>query len=77
MTGKIVAEVAEVVCETAESLIAKRMEKGDDPLVILRGTLMYALVACELSAGASREEILDFVNKLYDILNQPNTASVN
>lgn len=75
MSGKIVAEVAELVCETAEGLILKRMEKGDDPLIILRGSLMYALVSCELSAGASREEILDFVNRLYDILNNQNTVN--
>lgn len=75
MSGKIVVEIAELVCETAESLIVKRMEKGDDPLVILRGSLMYALISCELSAGASREEILDFVNKLYDILNHPATIN--
>ena len=77
MSGKIVAEVAELMCEAAEGLIARRITTGDDPLVILRGSLMYALVACELSAGASREEILAFVNKLYDILNQPATNSLN
>ncbi len=75
MCGKIVHEIAELMCETAEHRILQCMQKGDDPLLILRGSLMYALVSCELSSGTSREEIHEFVNRLYDILNQP--ANVN
>lgn len=71
MTGKIVHEIAELMCEKAGDLILERVKSGDDPMLILRGSLMYALISCELTNGASREEILQFVEKVYDILNQP------
>jgi len=75
MNGKIVQEIAELMCRAAGGVILERMEKGDDPLIILRGSLMYALVSCELTGGTSREEVLAFVNSLYDILSHPSTLN--
>ncbi len=68
MYGKIVHEVAEIMCEKAEDMILQRMDRGDDPMLLLRGSLMYALISSEMSAGATREDVLSFVGKLYDIL---------
>lgn len=77
MSGKIVHEVAELLYEAAIKAILQKISSGQDPMIVLRGSLMYALISCEISNGATCEDIVCFVNKLYDILNHSDTSQSN
>lgn len=68
MNSKFLDEIAGLVLGTAEHMIAKRSEEHGDPVSCLRGGLMWAVLSVEMSNGTSKEDLLKFMGKMYDIL---------
>lgn len=66
--GRLVYEVARLVSETASDKIAECMEERDDLPIHVRGSLMLALVANEVQRGTSKEDLVKFMETIYDIV---------
>ncbi len=71
MMGRIVYEVAQLVSDTANDKIAECVDEGDDPHIHLRGSLLLALVANEVERGTTKAELVTFLERIYDVINNP------
>lgn len=69
--GRIVYDVARLVSDTAEQKIAECGGCGEDSHITLRGSLILALIATEAEHGTSKEELVRFVERIYDVINNP------
>lgn len=71
MMGRLVYDVAQLVSDTASERISQCVEEGDDAALHLRGSLILALVATEAHRGTTKAELVTFLERIYDVINNP------
>ena len=71
MAGRLVYEIAALVSETASEKIVEQLSEGEDPQSAYRGALCLALVAHESEKGTTKEELMAYLGKFYDIVHEP------
>jgi len=80
--GRIVYEVARVVSESAHHKIAEcipvedsEWEEEEHTGVHLRSGLLLALVTAEVERGTTKEELVSYLETIYDTIHNPPRAS--
>lgn len=73
MMGRIVYEIAQLVSDAAHERISQCVENEEDAQLHLRGSLLLAVVANEVEAGTSKEELVRYLERIYDVVNNPPT----
>jgi hypothetical protein len=76
MAGRIVYEVASLVSATAADKLAECMEDGDSEhseQINYRSSLLLALVASETEKNTSKEELVAYLERFYDLIHNPST----
>lgn len=73
MAGRLVYEVASLVSATAAEKLAECMEEDDDNQINYRSSLLLALVASETEKGTSKEELIAYLERFYDLIHNPST----
>lgn len=71
MAGRLVYEVASLISEKAAEKLAECMEENDDPQINYRSSLLLALVASESEKGTSKEELVAYLERFYDLIHKP------
>jgi hypothetical protein len=75
MAGRIVYEVASLISATAADKLAECMEEGDtdSEQINYRSSLLLALVASETEKDTSKEELIAYLERFYDLIHNPST----
>lgn len=78
--GRIVYEVARVVSESAHRKVAEciPIEEEDEEEVTgihLRSGLLLALVTAEVERGTSKEELVAYLESIYDTIHNPRPSN--
>lgn len=79
--GRIVYEVARVVSESAHHKIAEcvveeeEWEEEEHTGVHLRSGLILALVTAEVERGTTKEELVSYLETIYDTIHNPTRTS--
>jgi hypothetical protein len=73
MAGRIVYEVASLISATAADKLAECMEEGDSEQINYRSSLLLALVASETEKDTSKEELIAYLGRFYDLIHNPST----
>lgn len=80
--GRIVYEVARVVSESAHHKVAECVtddeewhEEEEQTGVHLRSGILLALVTAEVERGTTKEELISYLETIYDTIHNPTRTS--
>lgn len=71
MIGRIVCDVAQLVSDTANERIAQEVGEEANSGIHLRSGLLLALVSNEADRGTTKEELVVYLERIYDLVNNP------
>lgn len=74
MSGRLVYEVATLISETASEKLTESMTEGDDPKISYRTSLLLALVASEAEKDTTKEELISYLSRFYDLVHKPSNV---